>query len=140
MPCVFPVLAIKMLGFVKTQERRVRVQSGVAYTAGALLSFVALGGLLLALRAAGEQLGWGFQLQNPGVVAGLAAFDDLRAAAGPAFGCRMMRIVGPAAAVSAGGTTGWGLPSSTTTISNVSAGSVCRASAARHSRSRSGRA
>jgi thiol:disulfide interchange protein/DsbC/DsbD-like thiol-disulfide interchange protein len=77
MPCVFPVLAIKMLGFVKTQERRVRVQSGMAYTAGALLSFVALGGLLLALRAAGEQLGWGFQLQNPGVVAALAALFTL---------------------------------------------------------------
>ncbi len=77
MPCVFPVLAIKMLGFVNAQERRVRVQSGVAYTAGALLSFVALGGLLLALRAAGEQLGWGFQLQNPGVVAALAALFTL---------------------------------------------------------------
>jgi thiol:disulfide interchange protein DsbD len=77
MPCVFPVLAIKMLGFVNTQERRVRVQSGVAYTAGALLSFVALGGLLLALRAAGEQLGWGFQLQNPVVVAALAALFTL---------------------------------------------------------------
>jgi thiol:disulfide interchange protein DsbD len=77
MPCVFPVLAIKMLGFVKTQERRVRVQSGVAYTVGALLSFVALGGLLLALRAAGEQLGWGFQLQNPVVVAALAALFTL---------------------------------------------------------------
>ncbi len=77
MPCVFPVLAIKMLGFVKTQGRRARVQSGVAYTAGALLSFVALGGLLLALRAAGEQLGWGFQLQNPGVVAALAALFTL---------------------------------------------------------------
>jgi thiol:disulfide interchange protein DsbD len=42
-----------------------------------LLSFLALGGLLLSLRAAGEQLGWGFQLQNPGVVAGLALLFTL---------------------------------------------------------------
>ena len=77
MPCVFPVLAIKMLGFVKTDTRRARLQSGLAYTAGSLLSFLALGGLLLALRAAGEQLGWGFQLQSPAVVAALAALFTL---------------------------------------------------------------
>ena len=77
MPCVFPVLAIKMLGFVHAPGRRQRLQSGAAYTAGVLLSFVALGGLLLALRATGEQLGWGFQLQNPGMVAALAALFTL---------------------------------------------------------------
>lgn len=73
MPCVFPVLAIKVLAFSSHgQDRSAHRLSGLAYTAGVVLSFVALGGLLLALRAAGEQLGWGFQLQNPWVVAGLA--------------------------------------------------------------------
>ena len=73
MPCVFPVLAIKVMAFARhADDRRAHRQAGLAYTAGVLLSFLALGGLLLSLRAAGEQLGWGFQLQDPGVVAGLA--------------------------------------------------------------------
>ncbi|MDP1528142.1 protein-disulfide reductase DsbD family protein [Rhodoferax sp.] len=73
MPCVFPVLAIKVVGFARhsTNQRRQRV-GGLAYSAGVVLSFVALGALMLALRGAGEQLGWGFQLQSPGVVAALA--------------------------------------------------------------------
>ncbi|MFZ2386347.1 MAG: thioredoxin family protein, partial [Polaromonas sp.] len=50
---------------------------GLAYTAGVVLSFLALGAVLLGLRAAGEQLGWGFQLQSPAVVAGLAALFTL---------------------------------------------------------------
>ena len=45
----------------------------LAYTAGVLASFLALGALMVGLRAAGEQLGWGFQLQSPAVVATLAA-------------------------------------------------------------------
>lgn len=74
MPCVFPVLAIKVVGFAQHgSDRRARYLGAYAYTAGVVLSFLALGGLLLALRAAGEQLGWGFQLQSPAVVAGLAA-------------------------------------------------------------------
>ncbi|NMM88859.1 protein-disulfide reductase, partial [Rhodococcus sp. SRB_17] len=74
MPCVFPVLAIKVIGFARHGgNRRVHRQAGLAYTAGVVLSFLALGGLLLGLRAAGEQLGWGFQLQSPAVVAALAA-------------------------------------------------------------------
>lgn len=78
MPCVFPVLAIKVMGFTRpgTSAAGHRAQ-GLAYTAGVVLSFLALGGLLLALRAAGEQLGWGFQLQSPAVVAGLAVLFTL---------------------------------------------------------------
>jgi thiol:disulfide interchange protein DsbD len=73
MPCVFPVLAIKVMSFTRhAEDRRAHRISGLAYTAGVVLSFVALGALLLALRSAGEQLGWGFQLQSPAVVAGLA--------------------------------------------------------------------
>ncbi|CAB5698740.1 Thiol:disulfide interchange protein DsbD precursor [Delftia tsuruhatensis] len=78
MPCVFPVLAIKVLGFARHgQDRRAQRLGGLAYTAGVVLSFLALGGLLLALRAAGEQLGWGFQLQSPAIVALLAALFTL---------------------------------------------------------------
>ena len=74
MPCVFPILAIKVLGFAgHGNQLREQRAAGLAYTAGVVLSFLALGGLLLALRAAGQQLGWGFQLQSPLVVALLAA-------------------------------------------------------------------
>jgi thiol:disulfide interchange protein len=73
MPCVFPVLAIKIMSFTQhADDRRGHKISGLAYTAGVIVSFLALGALMLALRAAGEQLGWGFQLQSPAVVAGLA--------------------------------------------------------------------
>ena len=77
MPCVFPVLAIKVVSFVKVKDQRTRVTTGLAYTAGVTLSFLALGMLLLGLRAAGEQIGWGFQLQSPTVVAGLAVLFTL---------------------------------------------------------------
>jgi thiol:disulfide interchange protein/DsbC/DsbD-like thiol-disulfide interchange protein len=78
MPCVFPVLAIKVVGFTRhAGDRRGHRISGFAYTAGVVLSFVALGALVLTLRAAGEQLGWGFQLQSPAVVAALAALFTL---------------------------------------------------------------
>ena len=75
MPCVFPVLALKVVGFAQHashSDRALHRQSGIAYLVGVVLSFVALGALFLGLRAGGEQLGWGFQLQNPAVVAGLA--------------------------------------------------------------------
>jgi thiol:disulfide interchange protein DsbD len=75
MPCVFPVLGIKVLGFVNQAggERRKVVGHGLVFTAGVLLSFWALAGLLAALRASGQQLGWGFQLQSPAFVYALAA-------------------------------------------------------------------
>ncbi|MFT4241293.1 MAG: protein-disulfide reductase DsbD family protein [Acidovorax sp.] len=78
MPCVFPVLAIKVVGFTRhAQDRRAHRLSGMAYTAGVVLSFLLLGALMLGLRAAGEAVGWGFQLQSPAVVAGLAALFTL---------------------------------------------------------------
>lgn len=78
MPCVFPVLAIKVFGFARHgADRRSHRRAGLAYTAGVLLSFLALGAAMLALRAAGTQLGWGFQLQSPAVVAALAALFTL---------------------------------------------------------------
>lgn len=73
MPCVFPVLAIKVLAFAQhADDRAAHRANGLAYTAGVVLSFVALGALLLGLRSAGEAIGWGFQLQSPWVVAALA--------------------------------------------------------------------
>ncbi len=78
MPCVFPVLSLKVLGFAAhADDRRAHAISGFAYTVGVVLSFVALAALLLALRAGGEQLGWGFQLQSPVVIAVLAALFTL---------------------------------------------------------------
>ncbi len=74
MPCVFPVLSIKVLSLVKQAgdtPSRVRLH-GLAYTAGVLASFLALAGLLIALKAGGAGIGWGFQLQSPIMVAGLA--------------------------------------------------------------------
>ncbi len=75
MPCVFPVLGIKILGFVHQSgaDRRKVVRHGFIFTAGVLLSFWALAGALAALRSGGEQLGWGFQLQSPAFVFALAA-------------------------------------------------------------------
>ena len=77
MPCVFPVLAIKVVSFAQEKNQAARLAGGLAYTAGVLLSFLALGALLLGLRSAGEQLGWGFHLQSPGVVAALAVLFTL---------------------------------------------------------------
>jgi thiol:disulfide interchange protein DsbD len=75
MPCVFPVVSIKVLGFVQDAgASRARARAnGFAFAAGVVVSFWALAGALLALRASGEALGWGWQLQSPPVVAGLAA-------------------------------------------------------------------
>jgi thiol:disulfide interchange protein DsbD len=73
MPCVFPILSLKVLGFTgHAHSRRALVGGGIAYSAGVVLSFVALAGALLALRAGGEQIGWGFQLQSPLFIAALA--------------------------------------------------------------------
>ncbi len=66
MPCVFPVLSIKALSFTMAHQTDKSKQAhGLAYTAGVVLSFVAIAVVMLALRAAGEAIGWGFQLQSP---------------------------------------------------------------------------
>ena len=67
MPCVFPVLSIKAMSVVSGAGHDQRGH-GLAYTAGVVLSFGLLAGVLLALRAGGEAIGWGFQLQSPLVV------------------------------------------------------------------------
>lgn len=70
MPCVLPVLTIKAAGLVHTAHNPKESRAhGVAYTAGVVVCFAAIGGILLALRAAGEQVGLGFQLQYPPITA-----------------------------------------------------------------------
>jgi thiol:disulfide interchange protein len=71
MPCVFPVLSLKILGFVQSAHHdpaSIR-RHGHAFAVGVIVSFVALAGLLLLLREGGRELGWGFQLQSPAFVA-----------------------------------------------------------------------
>lgn len=80
MPCVFPVLSLKLLSLMQHQRADKAAHAhhaslrthGLVFTAGVVVSFVLLAGLLVALRAGGAQLGWGFQLQTPWVVAALA--------------------------------------------------------------------
>ena len=74
MPCVFPVIGLKIMSFTKLagEEGGEVVKHGMVFTAGVVLSFWILAGTLLALRAAGEQLGWGFQMQEPGFVFSMA--------------------------------------------------------------------
>jgi len=69
MPCVFPILSLKALSLARSggEERTVR-REALAYAAGVILMCVALGGLILGLRAAGTEVGWAFQLQDPRVI------------------------------------------------------------------------
>ena len=74
MPCVFPVLSLKALALVGTgtESRSAIRREGIAFAIGVIVAFLLLGGAIIGLRAAGEQLGWGFQLQSPPVVSALA--------------------------------------------------------------------
>jgi thiol:disulfide interchange protein DsbD len=74
MPCVLPVLAMKAFALSSQagRDRAEAVRESLAYGIGAILSFVGLGALLLALRAGGQAIGWGFQLQEPVIVAAFA--------------------------------------------------------------------
>jgi len=74
MPCVFPILSLKLLSLAQHAHGGAaeRLGHGLAYTGGVMASFAVLGGALLGLRAGGHAIGWGFQLQSPGFVAGLA--------------------------------------------------------------------
>lgn len=76
MPCVFPVIGIKILGFVNQagHDRKKITLHGLLFALGVLVSFWTLAAVLLLLRSGGAQLGWGFQLQSPGFVFGMAVF------------------------------------------------------------------
>jgi thiol:disulfide interchange protein len=70
MPCVFPILSLKAIGLARAggDERHAR-REALAYTGGVLLACLALGALMLAIRAGGTEIGWAFQLQQPPVIA-----------------------------------------------------------------------
>jgi thiol:disulfide interchange protein DsbD len=70
MPCVFPILAMKAAALsASAHEARVARRDGLLFLAGVLATFLVLAGALLALRAGGQAVGWGFQLQSPAVIA-----------------------------------------------------------------------
>ncbi|MCE0522198.1 MAG: thioredoxin family protein [Methylacidiphilales bacterium] len=73
MPCVLPVLSLKVFSLMRHAGENPKAAwiQGAAFTAGVVLSFWVLAGLLIALRTAGNQLGWGFQMQSPGFVLAL---------------------------------------------------------------------
>ena len=71
MPCVFPILSLKVLSFA-TGDPDQHQRHGWFYLAGVVASFVAVASVLIALQSAGRLIGWGFQLQTPGVVIALA--------------------------------------------------------------------
>ncbi|MBL6919804.1 MAG: thioredoxin family protein [Puniceicoccaceae bacterium] len=87
MPCVLPVLSLKVFSLLKHagQTRSDALRHGLAYTAGVVISFIALATVLFALRALGERIGWGFQLQSPGFVVVLSAVFFL-------FGLNLMGV------------------------------------------------
>jgi thiol:disulfide interchange protein len=102
MPCVLPVLSLKVFSLLKHagHTRSDALRHGLAYTSGVVLSFLALAGALFLLRAVGEQIGWGFQLQSPGFVVVLTAIFFL-------FGLNLLgvyelgsRLVGADASIS----------------------------------------
>jgi len=87
MPCVLPVLSIKIMGFVK-QAHDAKIapwKHGLSFTIGVLMSFLALAGLLLILKAGGASLGWGFQLQSPTFIIIVSVFMFL-------FGLSMLGV------------------------------------------------
>ena len=70
MPCVFPILSLKVLSFATGDPSEHR-RHGLAYLAGVVCSFLLIAGLLISLQSAGRWVGWGFQLQSTGFVMGL---------------------------------------------------------------------
>ncbi|MCX2832584.1 protein-disulfide reductase DsbD family protein [Microbulbifer thermotolerans] len=96
MPCVFPVLSIKLLAISQTsQQAGQRRLHGWAYSIGVVVSFVLIAALMLTLRAGGEAVGWGFQLQSPWLVAALAYLFftmGLSLSGLTAFGTRLMGL------------------------------------------------
>lgn len=72
MPCVFPVLSLKILSLVQDRQRINLPLHGVVFTLGVLLTMLVLAGVLIAVKSAGISVGWGFQLQSPIFVASLA--------------------------------------------------------------------
>ncbi|WP_408097231.1 protein-disulfide reductase DsbD family protein [Peredibacter sp. HCB2-198] len=70
MPCVLPVISLKLFGLIKHKNlpKKKILGHNLSYTAGVLSTFMALGGVIAALKATGEEIGWGFQLQSPAFI------------------------------------------------------------------------
>ena len=70
MPCVFPILTIKILRFVEQSRDSTykTLQQGLLFSLGVVISFLTIAALLIALKSGGESIGWGYQLQSPVVV------------------------------------------------------------------------
>jgi thiol:disulfide interchange protein DsbD len=70
MPCVLPVISLKLFGLIKHQNysKRELLRHNLSYTAGVISTFMALAGVIVGLKAAGEEVGWGFQLQSPSFI------------------------------------------------------------------------
>ena len=70
MPCVFPMLGLKVLGFAQESgaARRTVIIHGLLYTLGVIISFLSLALIIVALKSSGSSIGWGFQMQSPGFV------------------------------------------------------------------------
>jgi len=70
MPCVFPILSIKILGFIEQSQgsREKIMQHGLVFSAGVLTTFLVVAGVLLFLRSTGDSIGWGYQLQSPLII------------------------------------------------------------------------
>jgi thiol:disulfide interchange protein DsbD len=79
MPCVLPVIALKILGFVgQAKESPARVRAlGLVYAAGVLVSFLILASVIIAIKAAGHKAGWGMQFSNPQFIVGMTALITL---------------------------------------------------------------
>ena len=129
MPCVFPVLFIKIIGVTQTKPHRKRVRDAWAYMAGVIACFLVLAALLQQLKMQGVSLGWGFQLQSPifvGIMAvvflilGLMFLDiitintHINLGSGSAFltGLLAVMVASPCTAPFMGATIGWILTSS----------------------------
>lgn len=70
MPCVLPVISLKLFGLIKHKNlpRGRLITHNLSYTAGVISTFLALGGVVAAIKAGGEEIGWGFQLQSPAFI------------------------------------------------------------------------
>lgn len=70
MPCVLPVISIKLFGLVKykNESHKTILRHNFFYTLGILFTFAALASIVLSLKSIGSQVGWGFQLQSPGFI------------------------------------------------------------------------
>ena len=73
MPCVFPIVSLKALGLMRHDGDAASARTeGIGFLLGTLAAMMVLAGILLAIRAGGSAVGWGFQLQSPLVIAALA--------------------------------------------------------------------